>query len=1090
MKMIVTGASRNCLYVAVCAILVASYSLYSRAETTSAKSQKNSGGASVSPKAKPTSAKSKTQAPKPMTIALPEAHAGQPYNVHAYIPSTLIAGWISYVLNPAPKWLRFEESTSTFRGVPDDSTSGIYQDIKLTLTSTADPKAPPQVFIFTLPVVVGADAAFPAGGPTPPPLPAKSAADEGMGTVVVTDNATNPATIPTPRVELTGDLTTATSAITGRIDPRTLATPPAAAPTPAAGATSPAPSTPASYPLLSVEVTDPVTGARSLLPLQQPGSKAGAQPGNPSTALPINADGSFSIPLPAPLTPKQRIRLIAVAPMGYAFGPFREPDDPDLDHIGERLAVDAGLVGVASIPLPAISLIGQLSAGQSAISGTVAPNTMPVSPTAPVAADAIAGTPKSTGNLASLAVEVADPLTKLVTRTPLLVSGTPGSIGNLVPVSADGTFSLQLKTPLTSGQRVRIVAIPPPGYVFNKKEGTACNVGAPPWLKNDPSLVGEAECVVQPDRAGEELSVYSALPLVQPTISSKLGLNVTGISGIATPSTTGPTGTTVLIGVERYPLGDPCRRTPPDKVLTSDDLELRTNCRQAGAAPKQLADLTVAASGSSPATSASTVQTQANGSFSLTLATPLSEEEGLRIAQILPPGTTFPDKKQALDYAYSPLITVPSVADWGRAHADFVAGLLVTNSSQIGSTDTGTFTQAHQFVDLTVEKGWMLPGCYLPGNDGGCLRRVFDSGPKADEWPKKLKSEWKDKNKKAMKESLDPVYESQQQNWWVRHHPGISSSFEGRMTAIQVTSVGGASTTTSGTTSSTTSSASTLLTGNFLTTAQTARFGASTYFPTLLQRWNWHGTPNALFIAPLAKVGFDSVTGATTINVPAGTPGASSGGTVTLEPLFNFWGFGARVGHFQLSKSENKSPETDSYFDVTYGPYSSLQSYICKRTPADKVIMTTTNTSATPPTSTSTIYIPATGYPVITGYSGSSCATDYPSYYAATVPAGLTYPIPANSPAGANPAITYLDTMTDSYQPYDSRKRLYRLDFEGLLKIPMTPLYVGFNANLAQKTLGATNLDHGYAAPDNLSIFFGTKFDIGNLLARLGITPF
>jgi hypothetical protein len=33
-------------------------------------------------------------------------------------------------------------------------------------------------------------------------------------------------------------------------------------------------------------------------------------------------------------------------------------------------------------------------------------------------------------------------------------------------------------------------------------------------------------------------------------------------------------------------------------------------------------------------------------------------------------------------------------------------------------------------------------------------------------------------------------------------------------------------------------------------------------------------------------------------------------------------------------------------------------------------------------------------------------------------------------------------------------------------------------------------LDHGYAAPDELEIFFGTKFDIGALLAKLGISPF
>ena len=145
------------------------------------------------------------------------------------------------------------------------------------------------------------------------------------------------------------------------------------------------------------------------------------------------------------------------------------------------------------------------------------------------------------------------------------------------------------------------------------------------------------------------------------------------------------------------------------------------------------------------------------------------------------------------------------------------------------------------------------------------------------------------------------------QNWWDRNHPGISTYFEGRMTAIAVTTVGSSTSTGSGSTSatSTSTSASTLLTSNFLTTAQTARFGTGIYMPTFLERWRWNGADNALFIAPLAKVGFDSVTGSSTINVPAGTPGASATGTVTLEPLFNL---GGRLGHMQLGRSFEQVP--------------------------------------------------------------------------------------------------------------------------------------------------------------------------------------
>src|SRR5581483_1286423 len=98
----------------------------------------------------------------------------------------------------------------------------------------------------------------------------------------------------------------------------------------------------------------------------------------------------------------------------------------------------------------------------------------------------------------------------------------------------------------------------------------------------------------------------------------------------------------------------------------------------------ELADLAIAASGSTPAGTAKTVQTQANGTFSFTLATPLQEEEKLRIVEIFPPGTMFPDPAATANLVYSTPVKVPAVADWGRIHADFAAGMLTTNNSLLG----------------------------------------------------------------------------------------------------------------------------------------------------------------------------------------------------------------------------------------------------------------------------------------------------------------------------------------------------------------------------------------------------------------------
>src|SRR5215469_12918792 len=88
-------------------------------------------------------------------IGLPSAHSGQPYMVHVYLPTTFVPGWIEYSLNPAPHWLVFDSATSMLTGTPDESTAVTYTGITLTLKSTADPQAKPQVFHLTLPVVAG-----------------------------------------------------------------------------------------------------------------------------------------------------------------------------------------------------------------------------------------------------------------------------------------------------------------------------------------------------------------------------------------------------------------------------------------------------------------------------------------------------------------------------------------------------------------------------------------------------------------------------------------------------------------------------------------------------------------------------------------------------------------------------------------------------------------------------------------------------------------------------------------------------------------------------------------------------------------------
>jgi hypothetical protein len=216
-----------------------------------------------------------------------------------------------------------------------------------------------------------------------------------------------------------------------------------------------------------------------------------------------------------------------------------------------------------------------------------------------------------------------------------------------------------------------------------------------------------------------------------------------------------------------------------------------------------------------------------------------------------------------------------------------------------------------------------------------------------------------------------------------------------------------------------------------LTSQKVFRVGTGVYLPWIFGHSSG-AHPDALFFAPLAKAGFDTVTGAgvsTNVILPGGTTG-----TLDFQTAYKFYAYGARLGNMSLSQSHNRAPLIEHYLDVTVGRYSNLQSYICHHLKA----------GAVPP------------HPVVEP-TGTSCLVDYP---------------------GAFPAGT---------QVVDSRKQLYRLDFEGLVRIPipatLIPFYIGFNANIAQHSWQAEYLDHGYAPPDDIRILFGTKIDIGTLLS-------
>ena len=175
--------------------------------------------------------------------------------------------------------------------------------------------------------------------------------------------------------------------------------------------------------------------------------------------------------------------------------------------------------------------------------------------------------------------------------------------------------------------------------------------------------------------------------------------------------------------------------------------------------------------------------------------------------------------------------------------------------------------------------------------------------------------------------------------------------------------------------------------------------------PILLSRWIYKNTPNALFIAPIGKIGSNTITGSTAQTVVLPSNGGT--GTQTFDQIYNFYDYGFRVGHIGLTNTTQVAPELYSYLDFSLGRFSNLESLICHR--------------------------PDQGGGAITG---NGCGVFGKEYM------------------------------------FDSRKRLYRIDIEGLLKIPNTLFYVGLNANIGQRQVMAEKLDPNFAAPNDLRFLF------------------
>jgi hypothetical protein len=424
----------------------------------------------------------------------------------------------------------------------------------------------------------------------------------------------------------------------------------------------------------------------------------------------------------------------------------------------------------------------------------------------------------------------------------------------------------------------------------------------------------------------------------------------------------------------------------------------------------------------------------AAGTFSVTLQEPLRNGQKIQVNEIPQNCTGMPDHLSSL---VAPVV-IPG--DWGLVKGYFVSGILI-------SQDQNSFSQSSLYMEFNLDKTWRLPGYYhqtaqkpatpktkkiknpAPQTSSPSVkqsRATSQGDPSRGPAANLIVEEAEDGSSSAMAtaSAQNPVGAATPTPTPMRsgRAPGINTYFDVRLTSIPVSSCVPAASNANASGSSgqqTACSTSPAATPSptpldvFLSSQKTARVAVGIYFPWTITNWNYNKTPNALFLAPIAKVGFDTPAGSLNQNQPASTTvsgtGVSNSGVVTaVNPtnFYNFYAWGTRIGHYALTPPTDRdsAPDLISYLDVAFGRFSNLETLV--------------------------------------------------------QPQGN----------GVGPTV---------------RQRLIRIQLEGMLKVPSTPLFIGINANVGQESASVGKGSIVQRAGDDLRFLFGVKFDVAKLLSHV-----
>lgn len=296
--------------------------------------------------------------------------------------------------------------------------------------------------------------------------------------------------------------------------------------------------------------------------------------------------------------------------------------------------------------------------------------------------------------------------------------------------------------------------------------------------------------------------------------------------------------------------------------------------------------------------------------FTATLKTGLAEDESIHIHGENTNGKTVASTYSTVDqlgFDWGRVRVYFSLgAEWARNNTTATASANDASASSTATTTVGTFASPTAFVGMNIDYNW-----WNSAKASRCIslsKQELANKTFVDGFLQKRQDLQTALGRVAAVASVDLTpCQPQAKSMFL-----LNTYFDARLTDIPISNSQTSSNSSSG--SSSTSTAGTASTGQF----QGGYFEGGLYFPVVpkFAQWRFHGQTNGVFVAPMAKLGFQ----AGDVSVAATDP--------EKFDVFRFYSFGARIGHFKLyDQPQSEAPQLLSYLDITGGVWDNFRIY-------------------------------------------------------------------------------------------------------------------------------------------------------------------